>query len=139
MPPNDDEEWTVEYADETLKTTVTDELGLGLDLAEFEALLIENLDEGKPWLHPPLDPETIDAIDDEELQALAWHLDALARAYNYASDPTLPDLLRPPGDRHDLTPDERHRLEHACDLLLTVYTDLLERVGPSLEPYTTDP
>lgn len=133
-PDADAEPWTVEYADETIADTVTDELGLSL--GEFEAMVVENVDAGKPWLVPPLDVAEIESIEDERLRALAWHLDALARAYNYASDPTLPDVLAErEEDRWELNTAELATLNEACERLLAVYDRLYERVWPELEDY----
>lgn len=133
-PDAEGDPWAVEYAAEAMKDTVTDELGLSIE--EFEAKVVENVDAGKPWLVPPLEAVEIDSIEDERLRALAWHLDALARAYNYASDPTLPDLLAErEEDRTELEPAELATLNEACDRLLAVYDRLYERVWPELEEY----
>lgn len=87
--------------------------------------------EGTPWLRPPLPPDEIGAIEDDRLRALAWDLDAVARAYNYASDPTLPDLAREDPSPW-VAPEERIRLERASMLLFDVYARLIDRVGDDL-------
>lgn len=102
--------------------------------AAVEALrerIADYADAGKPWLRPPLTHADIETIDDECVRALAWDLDAVARAYNYATDPTLPDLARAEAAPW-ISRGELRRLERASALLLDVYERLLDRIGEDL-------
>lgn len=134
---DDDRTFDVEFANESLKETVEEEIGLPVD--EFKQLVGENVDAAKPILTPPLEGDEIEAIEDDELRALAWHLDAIATAYNYASDPTLPDILADQEeDRTELRPDEEIHLNEACDLLEDTYKRIYDRVGDDLKRYKRD-
>lgn len=133
---DDSNEWDVEIADVAEEqAAVANDPGLASEteeaLDEFKALLAENPDVGKPMLQPPLRKEEIDAIDDERLRALAWDLDAIARAYNYASDPTIPDLAREDNGTW-IDPSEQVQLEEACLLLRTSFESISRRVGTDL-------
>lgn len=105
---------------------------------ELRERIVAHADAGKPWLPPPLAPAAIETIEDDRLRALAWDLDAVARAYNYASDPTLPDLARE-DPAPWLSPEERVRLERASTLLYDVYERLVERVGDDLRRHRREP
>lgn len=137
---DDSDEWDVEIADATedQAAAVAKDLGLASEteeaLDEFKGLVAENPDAGKPMLQPPLRKEEIDAIDDERLRALAWDLDAIARAYNYASDPTIPDLAREDNGTW-IEPSEQVQLEEACSLLRTSFESIYRRVGTDLKQY----
>ncbi|QSW99793.1 hypothetical protein [Haloterrigena alkaliphila] len=92
---------------------------------------------GKAVLQPPLDDEEIEEIDDEKLRALAWDLDAIATAYNYATDPTIPDLARDDiGTWVD--PKTEMRLTQARSLLKEAYDRLHGSIGDELEQYKTE-
>lgn len=135
-----DEEYTVEISDE-IEDDMADvacEAGLSDDrdeaLAELKDLLAENADAGKPLLRPPLSSDEIEGIEDERHQALAWDLDAIATAHNYATDPLLPDLERDDAETW-IHGKEKMRLEEACSLLDDAYSRLFDRIGPELEQY----
>lgn len=101
--------------------------------------LLESLsiapDEAPP--RPPLSPDEIESIEDDRLRALAWDLDAVARAIDYAADPTLPDLARE--QPQPWIPEaDRVRLELARRLLASVYRRLSENIGDELAAYRRD-
>lgn len=135
-----DDDWDVEISDE-IEDEVAEaatEAGLADDeqaaLKELRSRIVANVNAAKPMLQPPLEEDEIERIDSEKLRALAWDLDAIARAHNYATDPTLPDLAREEGGTW-LTRDEKLRLEQACSLLDEVYDCILDRVGDDLQQY----
>lgn len=105
---------------------------------ELRERVVAHADAGKPLLAPPLSPDEIDAIEDDRLRALAWDLDATARAYNYASDPTLPDLARAEPSPW-VAPEEQFRLELASKLLFDVHARLMTRVGDDLRRHRREP
>lgn len=105
---------------------------------ELSERIVAHADAGKPWLPPPIAPADIETIEDDRLRALAWDLDAVARAYNYASDPTLPDLAREEPAPW-VAPEEQRRLELSSKLLFDVYQRLLERVGDDLRRHRREP
>lgn len=113
-------------------TEVTDGDDPEAAVEELRNRIVTHTDAGEPWLPPPLSPDEIDAIEDDRLRALAWDLDAISRAYNYASDPTLPDLARKDPSPW-LSADEQRRLERAAKLLFDAYERLDERVGEDLQ------
>lgn len=137
-----DEEYTVEIADEIEDdmANVAREAGFSDDrdeaLSELKDLLAENTDAGKPMLRPPLDSGEIEGIENERHRALAWDLDAIATAYNYATDPLLPDLARDDTETW-IRDKEKIWLEEACSLLDDAYSCLYDRIGPELEQYET--
>lgn len=102
----------------------------------MKRVLAENADSGKPLLRPPLGPDEIERIEDERHQALAWDLHAIATAYNYATDPLIPDLAREDAGTW-IRGKEKIRLEEACSLLNEAYDRLYDRIGPELERYET--
>ena len=105
-------------------------------LSELKELVAENADAAKPILHPPLGSDEIERIEDERHQALVWDLDAIATAYNYATDPLLPDLARDDAETW-IRGIEKSRLEEACSLLEDAYSRLDDRIGMELEQYET--
>lgn len=114
--------------------------GIADPSAAVEALrerIAEYADAGKPWLRPPLTNEQIERIDDDRVRALAWDLGAIARAYNYATDPTLPDLARAEPAPW-ISPEELLRLERAAALLFDVYERLLDRLDEDLASHPAD-
>lgn len=137
---DDGKEWDVEIAADAEDdvAAAAEELDLASETQEaldaFTSLLAENAHAGKPMLQPPLQREEIEMIDDEKLTALAWDLDAIARAYNYASDPTIPDLAREDTGTW-IEPTEQIRLEQACSLLQEGYESIYRRVEDDLEQY----
>lgn len=142
---NSDGEYAVEIADEIEDdmAEVAHEAGLSDDredaLAELREVLAENADSGKPLLRPPFGADEIKLIEDERHQALAWDLHAIATAYNYATDPLIPDLARDDAETW-IRGKEKIRLEEACSLLDETYDRLYDRIGPELERYeTSDP
>lgn len=142
-PPLDsDDEYTVEIAEEIKEdmAEVAREAGFSDDrdeaLSEVKELVAENADAGKPLLRPPLSSDEIEDIEDERHQALAWDLDAIATAYNYATDPLLPDLARDDTGTW-IRGKEKIRLEEARSLLSEAYDRLDDRIGPELEQYET--
>lgn len=141
-PINPDDEYTVEIADEIEEDVaeVAREAGFSDDreetLSELKNLLAENADSGQPLLRPPLDSDEIERIEDERQQALAWDLDAIATAYNYATDPLTPDLAREDAGTW-IRGKEKIRLDEACSLLNEAYSRLYDRIGLELEQYKT--
>lgn len=137
-------DYDVEVSDESKAelAEAAQEAGLSDDqkesLEEVKRMISENADAGKPLLRPPLEKDEIEEIDDEELRALAWDLGAIATAYNYATDPTMPDLAREDA-RTWIRGKEKIRLEEACSLLKEAYDRLYDRVGDDLEPYRENP
>lgn len=137
----DDEDWDVEIADEIEDEAAkaTKEAGLAENrqeaLEELRTRVAKNVEAGKPMLQPPVNEDEIERIESEKLRALAWDLDAIARAYNYATDPTLPDLSREKSDTW-LTDKEELRLEEACSLLKEVYDRIYRRVGEDLQQHS---
>lgn len=108
-------------------------------LTELREFLAENADSGKSLLRPPLRSDEIKRTEDERHQALAWDLHAIATAYNYATDPLIPDLARDDAETW-IRGKEKIRLEEACSLLDEAYGRLYDRIGPELERYkTSDP
>lgn len=142
QPVNPDDEYTVEIADEIEDDAAeaAREAGLADDkeeaLAELKSLFAENAESGTPILQPPLRHDEIERIEDERHRALAWDLDAIATAYNYATDPLTPDLARDDPETW-IRGKEKIRLEEACSLLSEAYDRLDDRVGPELERYET--
>ena len=142
-PPLDpDDEYTVGIAEEIEEdmAEVAREAGFSDDrdeaLSEVKELVAENADAGKPLLRPPLSSDEIEDIEDERHQALAWDLDAIATAYNYATDPLLPDLARDDAETW-IHRKEKIRLEEASTLLDEAYSRLYDQIGPELEQYET--
>ena len=141
-PVEPDNEYTVEIPDEIEDDAaeVACETGLSDDrkeaLSELKRVLAENADAGKPLLRPPLGPDEIEYIENERHQALAWNLHAMATAYNYATDPLIPDLAREDVGTW-IRGKERIRLEEACSLLNEAYDRFCDRIGPELERYET--
>lgn len=139
--PTDD--YYVEVADEVENDLAEAgrEIGLSDDkkeaLEEIKGMISENSHTGKPMLRPPLEKEEIEKIEDDELRALAWDLDAIATAYNFATDPTIPDLAREDVGAW-IREGEKIRLERACSLLKEAYDRLYDRVGEDLEQYGED-
>lgn len=139
-PANPDDDYTVKIADgiEGEVAEAAQEAGFSDDrdeaLAALKRVLAENTDSGKPMLRPPLDPDKIERIEDERHRALAWDLDAIASAYNYATDPLIPDLARKDVGTW-IQGEEKRRLEQACSLLKDAYSRLYDRIGPELERY----
>ena len=86
-------------------------------------------------MHQAGDPVEYVQIESEKLRALAWDLDAIARAYNYATDPTLPDLAHENRDTW-LTAKEELGLEEACSLLKEAYDRIYRRVGEDLQQHS---
>lgn len=105
------------------------------DLDDVDELL-ESLPVGTDDLspRPPLSPEEIESIADDRHRALAWDLDAIARAIDFTTDPMLPDLAREE-PRPWIPESDRIRLELARSLLASVYRRLLEDIGDELEAY----
>jgi len=140
LAPRD--EYTVEIADEIEDdmAEAAREAGFSDDrdeaLSELKELVAKNADAAKLTLRPPLDSNEIEAIEDERHRALAWDLDAIATAYNYATDPLLPDLARDDAETW-IRGTEKIRLEGACSLLDDAYSRLSDRIGPELEEYET--
>ncbi|EMA45167.1 hypothetical protein C448_07729 [Halococcus morrhuae DSM 1307] len=138
LDPQD--EYTVEIADEIEDdmAKITREMELSDDKdeapSELKELVGENADAGKPILRPPLDSDEIETIEDERHRALAWDLDAIATAYNYATDPLLPDLARDDAEAW-IDGEEKDQLEEACSLLDNTYSHLYDRIGTELEQY----
>jgi len=127
-----------EIKDEAAK--VAEEAGMAEDqeeaLEELRRGIAENIEDSEPMLQPPLGKDEIESIESEELRALAWDLDAIAKAHNYATDPTLPDTTREGGDTW-ITNKEEMRLKEASSLLKEVYDRIYGRVGEDLEEYST--
>lgn len=132
-----DVEASIEDRFRQVATEVLDEDDADSADEELRERVAAHADAGKRWLEPPLSPDEIDAIEDDRLRALAWDLDATARAYNYASDPTLPDLAREEPSPW-VAPEEQLRLELASKLLFDVYERLVERVGDDLRYHHRD-
>jgi hypothetical protein len=120
---------------------VAEEAGMAEDreeaLEEVRRGIAENIEDAEPMLQSPLEKDEIESIESEELRALAWDLDAVAKAYNYATDPTLPDITREDGDTW-ITNKEEIRLNEAGSLLKEVYSRIYGRVGEDLEGYSTE-
>jgi hypothetical protein len=141
-PPDPQDEYTVEIAEEIEDdmAEAAREVGFSDDrneaLSELKELIAENADAGKPLLRPPLGSDEIEGIEDERHRALAWDLDAIATAYNYATDPLLPDLARDDAETW-IHGTEKSQLEAACSLLADAYNRLSDRIGPELEQYET--
>lgn len=137
-----DDEYTVEIAEEVKDdmAEVAREVGFSDDkdeaLSDLKELIAENADAGRPLLRPPLDSDEIEGIEDERHRALAWDLDAIATAYNYATDPLLPDLARDDAETW-IHGTEKIRLQEACSLLDAAHNRLSDRIGPELEQYET--
>ena len=106
-------------------------------LEELRKGIAENIEDAEPFLQPPLEKDVIESIESDELRALAWDLDAIAKAYNYATDPTLPDITREDGDTW-ITNKEEIRLKEAGSLLKEVYNRIYSRVGEDLEEYSRE-
>jgi hypothetical protein len=141
-PVSPADEYTVEIADEIEDdmTEVAREAGFSDDreeaLSELREVLAENADAGKPLLRPPLGSDEIERIEDERHRALAWDLHAIATAYNYATDPLIPDLARNDAGTW-IRSKEKIQLEEACSLLEDAYDRLSNRIKPELERYET--
>lgn len=103
-------------------------------LAEFESLISEHAEDGTPMLQSPLSEEEIEAIEDDRVRALAWDLQAIASAYNYATDPLTPDLARDDVDTW-VDSETEARLSAAAALLEDAYEDLLTDVGDELDAH----
>lgn len=116
---------------EAIAVEVTDTADPTAAVETLRKRIADQVGAGKPWLCPPLTHDDIERIDDDRVRALAWDLDAIARAYNYATDPTLPDLARAEPAPW-ISSAERRRLERASALLLDVYERLIDRVGEDL-------
>lgn len=120
---------------------VAQESGMAEDreeaLEELREGIAENIEDAEPLLQPPLEKDAVESIESDELRALAWDLDAIAKAYNYATDPTLPDITREDGDTW-ITNKEEIRLKEAGSLLKEVYNRIYSRVGEDLEEYSEE-
>lgn len=133
-----DVEASIEDRFREVATEVIDDGDADSAVEELRERIVAHAHAGKPLLSPPLSPDEIDAIEDDPLRALAWDLDAIASAYNYASDPTLPDLAREEPSPW-VAPEEQRRLELASKLLFDVFERVVERVGDDLRRHRQDP
>lgn len=133
-----DVEASIEERFNEVAAEVIDEDDADSAVEELRERVVAHADAGTPWLERPLSPDEIEAIEDDRLRALAWDLDATVKAYNYASDPTLPDLAREEPAPW-IAPDEQLRLELASKLLFDVYERLVERVGDDLRRHRREP
>jgi hypothetical protein len=141
-PVTPDEEYTVEIPDEIEDDAAeaARDAGFADDkeeaLSELKSRLAANAESGTPIVRPPLSHDEIEHIEDEKHRALAWDLDAIATAYNYATDPLTPDLARDDAGTW-IRGKEQIRLQEASSLLSDAYDRLNDRIGSELEQYET--